>query len=332
MKNSAWLFLALVGLASCERVVFQDNGASRDPFTNFDYLWNEVDEKYSYFELKQIDWDSIKSVERAKLFHGMTDDSLFKVLGGMLEHLRDDHTNLISDFQISTFGVRFLGADQFDWRVLEDHYLQDPYLTGPFVHDLFKNDSIGYVRFRAFTGSVSDKQLNFIFNRFQNTHAMVLDLRENGGGAVTDVFKLLSCFVDQRTLVNYSRIRNGAGHQDFTEPEPVFVEPRDSLSYLKPVAILTDRGTYSSGSFTCLATKALENVILVGDTTGGGLGLPNGGQLPNGWTYRFSITQALTLDLDPSFENGVPPDVFAQFDWGNLQKDEVLEKAIDELL
>lgn len=332
MKKLALIAVAVVGLASCERAVFQDRAASTDPFINFDYLWDEVDQKFSYFELKNIDWDSVRTVERAKLYEGMSEDSLFKVLGGMLEQLRDDHTNLISDFQISTFGVQFLGQDQFDWRIIQDHYLTDPYLTGPFVHDLLRNDSIGYVRFSSFTGTMSANDLNFIFDRFQNTQAMILDLRENGGGAVSDVFNLLSCFVDERTLTNYSRIRNGAGRNDFSDAEPVYVEPRDSLRYLRPVAVLTDRGTYSAGSFTSIATKALDNVILVGDTTGGGLGLPNGGQLPNGWTYRFSITQALTLDLDPSYENGVPPDVVANFDWTDLETDEILERAIEELL
>ena len=81
-----------------------------------------------------------------------------------------------------------------------------------------------------------------------------------------------------------------------------------------------------------LYTKALDQVTLVGDTTGGGLGVPNGGQLPNGWIYRFSITQTLSLDQKPDYENGVPPDVFARFDWSDLSKDEVLEYAIRELL
>lgn len=332
MKKLA-LFLTLAAvLTSCAKLTFEDRGASTDPFINFDYLWREVDEKFSYFELKQIDWDQVRTTERAKLYEGMSEDSLFKVLGGMLEQLKDDHTNLISDFQISSFGVQFLGQDQFDWRIIQDHYLTDPYRTGPFTHDLLRNDSIGYLRFSSFTGTMSNADLNFIFNRFKDTQGMILDLRENGGGAVSDVFNLLSCFVDERTLVNYSRLRNGPGRNDFSEAEPVYVEPRDSLRYLRPVAVLTDRGTYSAGSFTSIATKALENVVLIGDTTGGGLGLPNGGQLPNGWTYRFSITQALTLDLDPSFENGVPPDVTVDFDWTDLETDEIIERAIEELL
>lgn len=178
---------------------------------------------------------------------------------------------------------------------------------------------------------MKDSDLDFILDRYQNTKGLIFDVRENGGGDISEVFKLVSCFIDTTTLVYHSRLRNGTGHDEFTNPEPVYVYPRSGTKYLKPVAVLTDRGTYSAGSFFSLSTKAVDNLIMIGDTTGGGLGLPNGGQLPNGWTYRFSISQALTLDFNPAYENGVPPDISVSFDWNDLTKDEILERAILEL-
>ena len=133
-------------------------------------------------------------------------------------------------------------------------------------------------------------------------------------------------------MTNYSRLKSGPGKNEFTPAEPVYVKPHDGTRYLKKVIVLVDRGSYSASSFTSLATKAIPNMILMGDTTGGGLGLPNGGELPNGWNYRFSITQALTLDKDESYENGVPPDIVSLFDWNDLTKDEVIEQALTELL
>ena len=127
-------------------------------------------------------------------------------------------------------------------------------------------------------------------------------------------------------------IKTGSGHSDFSVPEPVVVHPFNGIRYNKKVAVLTDRGTYSSGSLLSLATKAIPNIFLVGDTTGGGLGMPNGGQLPNGWTYRFSVTQSLTLDKKPDYENGVPPDIEVLFNWNHLMNDEILDRAIKELL
>ena len=37
------------------------------------------------------------------------------------------------------------------------------------------------------------------------------------------------------------------------------------------------------------------------------MGLPNGGELPNGWHYRFSITRTIAND-GGNYENGVSPD------------------------
>jgi C-terminal processing protease CtpA/Prc len=69
----------------------------------------------------------------------------------------------------------------------------------------------------------------------------------------------------------------------------------------------------------------------MGDTTGGGGGLPNGGQLPNGWTYRFSISQLLDLNGNNYAEDGVAPEIFESFNWSDLTKDEILDRAILEL-
>jgi hypothetical protein len=320
-------------LSSCEQAFFEDDKASVNPYENFEYLWKQCDEKYSYFDLKGIDWNEIKDTYKAKLYMGMTEDSLFSVLGAMLTELKDDHTNLISNFNISRYGVKYQGQDNFDWRIIEDNYLPKKYsISGPFSHSLLQESQIAYVRFPEFTGTIDETNLDYILEKYQGLKGLILDLRENGGGAVSDVFALLSRFVVGETVVNYSRIKNGKGHNDFLEAEPVKVKPYNGIQYLQKIAVLTDRGTYSAGSFTALATKALRNIILVGDTTGGGLGLPNGGQLPNGWTYRFSISQALTLDLKPDYEQGVPPDVHVLFDWSNRERDEILERAIEELM
>lgn len=327
------LALSFLGLlTSCEQLLFEKDQASIDPQENFDYLWRECDRKYSYFDLKNIDWDAVYTTYSNQIYDDMSQDSLFRVLGNMLNALQDDHTNLISNHNISFFGVHRKGQDNFDWRIITDNYLpKDYFITGPFSHAYLLNKNIAYLRFPSFTGTLVDDDLDYILNKYKDTEGLILDLRENGGGSVSEVFQLLSRFINKETLLNYSRIRNGPSHDDFSEAKPVNLSPYDGVRYSKKVMLLVDRGTYSAGSFTALGTKAIPNITLVGDTTGGGLGLPNGGQLPNGWIFRFSITQALTLDKDESYENGVPPDIAAFVDWNNRNKDEVIEKAIEEI-
>ncbi|MFK7908365.1 MAG: S41 family peptidase, partial [Chitinophagales bacterium] len=223
----SFLFLILLFTASsCEKVFFEEDFASISPFETFEYLWKECDEKYSYFELKNIDWDAVKEEYAAKLYEDMSEDSLFSVLGGMLTELQDDHTNLISDFNVSNFGVQYLGQDNFDWRIIVDNYItQDYYITGPFSHNFLDNGEVGYVRFPAFSGIVDADNLDFVLNRYKDTKGLIIDLRENGGGRTTDIFNILSRLVDTETLVYYSRIKNGVGHDDFSEAEPVYVTP-----------------------------------------------------------------------------------------------------------
>ena len=64
---------------------------------------------------------------------------------------------------------------------------------------------------------------------------------------------------------------------------------------------------------------------------GGGLGLPNGGQLPNGWRYRFSITRTLAND-GRNYENGVPPDTVVRLIPGQTTQDNVIEQACQRLV
>ncbi len=320
-------------MTSCEKVLFQEDVTSSNPNENFEYLWNECNEKYSYFSLKEVDWSKVKNEYSNKVYVGMSDDSLFNVLGGMLKELKDDHVNLVSNFSTSFYGVEYRGQDNFNWRVLVDNYLTTDFqISGPFTHNFIANNEVGYIRLSSFANSIDSENLNFMLDRYKNTKGLILDLRSNGGGAIANVFTLLSRFVESETIVFYSKIKSGPGHEEFTDPSAAKVHPSSNIRYTSDIVVLTDRGTYSSGSLMALATKALPNVTLIGDTTGGGLGMPNGGQLPNGWRYRFSITQTLTTDKRPDFENGVPPDIKAQFDWSDLSKDEILDRAITELL
>ena len=331
MKNIILIFSTGLIFSSCEKILFEPDLGSRDPLTNFDYLWEEVDKKYSYFELKNIDWDEVKNTYRSMLTANSTEEELFDVLANMLNELRDDHTNLISPFNVSRYNVVLTGPENYRQRTIAEFYIPDIWLTGAFKHGFLENKEIGYIRYGSFLSEFSDEALDLILNRYQSTKGLILDLRANGGGNIFNIPKILGRFTDTKTLSGYSITRNGPNHNDFSNKENFFITPYSGVKYLKPVIVLIDRGSYSATTFFALATKAFPNITLLGDITGGGGGLPNGGQLPNGWTYRFSISQLFDLNGNNYAEDGVPADIQAAFDWNDLTKDEILERAILEL-
>jgi hypothetical protein len=333
MKKFVLFVLGGFMFTSCEKILFKEDLASDNPRDNFEYLWKECRDKYAFMQYKKVDWQAVYNKYSPRVTDNISKDSLFNTMALMLNELRDGHVNLVSPFNTSVYLISQLGPENISKRLIEDNYLSRPFfITGPFVHSFIDSGRVGYIQFGAFTGTVTDDQLDYMLEKYQNTRGLILDLRNNGGGAAPDIYKIMGRFVENKTKIFTTKDKSGPGPNDFSDGLESFLEPHNGRRYTKKLAVLCNRGTYSAGSYTSLATKALDNVILIGDTTGGGLGMPNGGQLPNGWTYRFSVTQ--TLDLQGNnYEDGVPPDIRVVLDPADVAKgkDTVIEKAVEEL-
>ena len=327
MKPIYILSLLALVFSSCEKIFFDDEVKSLDATKNFEYLWNECDRKYAFFEYKGIDWNERREFYRTRIYDGMNREDLFLEMGNMLNDLQDGHVNLVSDFNISNYRFDFKGPENIDERIVSEFYLHpDQYSTGPFAHTFLDSGRVGYIRFKSFPGTVTDDQMDFILSRYANTKGIIFDVRHNGGGAVKDMWTIVSHLISEKTLCYQTYTKSGPGHDEFDGPEDAYAEP-EGVTYTKKIIVLTDRGTFSSGSHFTLAMSNIPHATIMGDTTGGGMGLPNGGQLPNGWTYRFSVTS--TRDLDgANYENGVPPDIIQFINPADTDKDAVIEAAI----
>ncbi|PLX08478.1 MAG: peptidase S41 [Marinilabiliales bacterium] len=328
------MLLNLAFLVSCEKMVFEEE-TDNNPKNNFDFLWNEVDGKYAFLQYKNVNWDSIYEIYSAKIYEDIPEDSLFLVLGQMLNELRDGHVNLFSEFNISRYDISLLGPVNIDERIVKEFYLgTNYYITCCFEHNFIKGNQIGYIQISSFYYSeITEEEIDYLLNRYKDTKGLIIDIRQNGGGYVTNVFYLLSLFSNDSRLLYSTQIKTGPDAEDFSTLSEVYSTPRDGETYDGKIAILTDRGSYSASSFFSVCTYAYDNVFLVGDTTGGGLGLPNGGQLPNGWTYRFSITRTIAVD-GGNYESGVPPDytVILDEDASQTGIDNVIEFASIRIL
>lgn len=303
--------LAIFSMASCERALMMD-GEPSNPVAVFDYLWNKVDQQYAFFDVKGVDWDSVYQVYRPKVSDQISDDSLFTVCAAMLNTLRDGHTNLVSDFDVShndSVYYKMVAEKNIEPTVVTLNYLTINYhTTGSFTHNAIRDGQVAYIRYSSFLDAITEDNLKYLVNRYKDCQGMILDLRQNGGGSIDNIRMLLSIFDNHKQELYRTQIKSGPGHNEFTDLTTVQATDSCILEnpYTKPVAVLIDRGSFSATSFFSVCTMAYDNIQLFGDYSGGGLGLPNGGALPNGWYYRFSITRTIALD-GGNYENGVPP-------------------------
>ena len=340
MKKPFILIVLAFAFTSCERA-FMEKDEPSNPVNVFDYLWNQVDQQYAFFDVKNIDWDSVREVYRPMVNDNMSNDSLFRVCAAMLNTLQDGHTNLISGFDVSrndSVYYKMYAEKNIDENVVLLNYLTvNHHTTGSFMHNAVRNGAVAYIRYSSFSDYISEGSLKYLVNRYKNCKGMVIDLRQNSGGSISNIAALLSIFDNHKQPLYQCQAKSGPAHDAFADAVTVYAADSSILgknnAYTKPVAVLIDRGSYSATSFFAICTMAYDNIRLFGDYSGGGLGLPNGGVLPNGWTYRFSTTRTLAID-GQNYENGVPPDVRVLLDPACTAQgvDNVIEAAADWIL
>ena len=187
------------------------------------------------------------------------------------------------------------------------------------------DDNIGYVYYGSFENAIGEGNLDEVINHLLLCNGLILDIRNNGGGMLTNAEKLAARFCHEKTLVGYQQHKTGKGHNDFSKMEEQYLEPSSNLRWQKPVVVLTNRHVYSAANEFVKYMKNFPLVKTVGDKTGGGAGMPFSSSLPNGWTVRFSACPMYDSQRQ-STEFGIEPD------YAVSQTDEDFNRGKDTLI
>ena len=310
-------------LGGCIREDEYDNS----PAGNFEALWKLIDEHYCYLDYKGIDWDSIYNVYSPQISDDMGDDALFEVLGNMLAELKDGHVNLYSAWNTARYWDWYLDYPRNYSEELIEQYLGRGYRIGGGAKYTIFTDNIGYVSYPDFSAAIGDGNLDEMLLYLGMCNGLIIDVRNNGGGNLTTSSQLAARFTNERVLTGYIQHKTGPGHSDFSDPEPIYIDPSDGVRWQKPVVVLTNRHSYSATNDFVNAMRCFSQVTLMGDRTGGGGGMPFSSELPNGWGVRFSASP--TLDADGQhIEDGIAPDIHV--DMTNEDKAQGLDTIIEE--
>lgn len=306
MKQIAILITTLLLMTSCVSEDQFDN----NPSGNLEALWKIIDQHYCFFDEKSaefgLDWDEVHSRYATHIDPEMTDNQLFEVLGEMLSELRDGHVNLYSSWDVAR-----------NWSWHEDYpsniadtlitkYLGTNYLIATGMSYRILDDNIGYIRVASFENALGDGNLSDMLSYLLLCDGIIIDIRDNSGGLLTSAEKFAAHFTDETRLVGYMKHKTGRGHNDFSNFEEQHIKPSSGLRWHKPVAVLTNRQVYSAANEFVKYMRCMPNVVTVGDSTGGGAGMPFSDELPIGWSVRFSACPMYDAEKH-STEFGIAP-------------------------
>lgn len=321
MKKILVYLVSLVLLASCVDEVEHDN----TPTGNFEALWEIMDEHYCFFSYKQIDWQAVYNKYKVRVSGKMSENQLFEVCCDMLSELRDGHVNLSYSMDYGRYWAWQEGYPKNFSDTLERRYLGTDYKIASSLRYRVLDDNIGYIRYDSFQKAIGEGNLDDVLVYLALCRGLIIDIRNNGGGDLTTAEMLAGRFVHEKTLVGYMQHKTGTGHNDFSDLEPQYLEPSSNFRWHKPVCVLTNRSVYSAANSFTVMMRALPNVTIVGDHTGGGSGMPMSNSLPNGWSVRYSACPMYDKDKQQT-EFGISPDVNVAL------SDESTAKGIDDII
>ena len=124
------------------------------------------------------------------------------------------------------------------------------------------DDTTGYISQTGFTEKVSNEVRNAVQSlKEQGMKRLVLDLRGNGGGLLSEAVNIVSLFVPKGSVAVTSRNNLGQEHAFKTTFDPIDTE--------MPVIVLVDSGTASSSEIVSGALQDYDRATIMGRRTYG---------------------------------------------------------------
>ena len=134
-----------------------------------------------------------------------------------------------------------------------------PVASSKLLH--YRGKRIGYLAFSQFAqNSAAELRSQVRTMLHQGAQGLILDLRDNGGGYVTQAIGVASTFIKSGTIVT-TKGRN--------QPTTVYTALGDAIAPTIPMAVLVDRCTASSAEIVTGALKDHHRATVIGTNTYG---------------------------------------------------------------
>lgn len=171
---------------------------------------------------------------------------------------------------------------------------------------------IGYVKLSSFTTGAGEEVANAIkeMKKEGELKGLILDLKGNGGGLLSEAIAVTSVFVPRRQKVVTIKTREDKGNRTYS----TFTEPVDVST---PLVVLVDRGSASASEIVSGSIQDLDRGVIVGRNTFGKGLVQSTRDLPYDTKLKLTTAKYLTpsgrcvqrLNYSEKDENGKPKEV-----------------------
>ncbi len=277
-----------------------------------DSVLTVIDGHYVYPEKAKEIVEAIRQKQKDGAYVDITDPRMFT--DSLAEHIlavcNDRHVGVryMPDFDYSTLIPDSLKSDEDKKRQEEEERLRQRYENFGFRKVERLDGNVGYLDLRGFqdtryAGPTAVAAMNFLIN----SDAIIIDLRQNGGGSASMIRLISSYLFDEHTHLTSWYWRES---DSITQSHTLDFVPGPRRPDV-PVFVLTSPRTFSAAEEFTYNLKNLERATIIGETTGGGAHPVGGFGFENlGVVCRVSIGRAINPVTGTNWEGvGIPPHI-----------------------
>ncbi len=180
---------------------------------------------------------------------------------------------------------------------------------------------IGYLKIEMFSNNITKqvkKELESL--KKKNIDKLVIDVRDNPGGYLTQVTEILSLFMTKKDVIYQLQTKNNK--------EKVY-GTSSKATYSYPVVVLINENSASASEILASAFKETYNAEIVGVNSYGKGTVQKTGDLNNGDTIKYTVQKWLTPKGNWINEKGVTPTKEVKLE---LKENEILTEDNDNQL
>ena len=163
----------------------------------------------------------------------------------------------------TSFVLKVLRPLKNDSTVMEFKITRKNIRTNPVPYYGMVKDSIGYLALSSFTeNSAKDFKNAFIELKQKGAKSLIIDLRDNGGGSLSEAVDIVNLYVPkgQEIVVTKGKVRQAQGSYK-TQNEPVDTQI--------PLAVLVNGATASASEIVSGSLQDLDRAVVIGSRTFG---------------------------------------------------------------
>ena len=267
-----------------------------DPYTNYFQESDMSDLKFmttgSYAGVGAVISSNLKSkqIYITEIYEGMPADKAGLRAGDIFVSVDDTLTDGKTTSQVSnllrgepqtTAKVVYLR----DGKEMKANVVREKIVIDPVPYYCMLNSNVGFINISSFTDqSYSSFLKAFNSLKSQGMSSLIIDLRSNPGGLLSDATKILNMFLPRNTLLVYTKSKEEKWNTKyFASEHPVDLNI--------PIVVLVNRNSASASEIVSGTLQDMDRAVILGERTYGKGLVQTTRDLPYGGSLKVTISK-----------------------------------------